>query len=321
MTQFYYAPLEGITDDIFRSLHQKYFPGVDRYYTPFLTPTHQGPPLTKRDMREVAPENNQGVPLVPQILSNSSENFLRGANVLYDLGYKEVNLNLGCPSGTVCAKGKGAGFLSRLPELEGFLDEIFEKCPMDISIKTRLGKTEPEEFERLMELYNRYPIRELTVHPRVQQDFYRHPVRMEGWDYAAENSRAPLCLSGGVGTREDYLRLFRQRETPPALMLGRGLVADPALVMKLKGTGTLTKEALENFHGELFELTARRLDSPRNTMFRMKEIWGFMALSFEGREKYHKMLKKAVTLTEYQGAVARMFRDLDLRENAEINWV
>ncbi len=319
--KYYYAPLEGITDDIFRRMHRKYFPGTDRYYTPFLSPTATGPALTKRDRRDVAPENNEGVPLVPQILTNHGEIFLRGAQALKELGYQEVNLNLGCPSGTVCAKGKGAGFLAQLQELERFLDEVFEKCPIAVSVKTRLGKNSPDEFEALLALYNRYPIRELTVHPRVQQDFYRHPVRMEGWDYATAHSAAPLCLSGGIGTKPDAERILKDRRQPGAVMLGRGLVANPALVMQLKGTGTLTRSALEDFHGELFELTAQRLDSPRNTMFRMKEIWGFMALSFEGREKYQKAIRKATTLTEYQGAVARMFRDLPLRENAEISWV
>lgn len=318
---YYYAPLEGITDDIFRRLHHKYFPGVDRYYTPFLSPTYSGPALTKRDQREVAPENNQGIVLVPQILTNNAENFLKGAEALHTLGYEEVNLNLGCPSGTVSAKGKGAGFLSRKEELERFLDEIFEKCPMKISIKTRLGKESPEEFHALMELYNRYPIPELTVHPRVQKDFYKHPVRWEGWDYAAKNSRAPLCLSGGIGIKGDLERHFADKELPPALMLGRGLVANPALVMQLKGTGTLEKKTLEAFHGELFEETASRLGSPRNTMFRMKEIWGFMMLSFDNREKHQKALRKATTLTEYQGAVARIFRDLEIRQDAEISWV
>lgn len=319
--KYYYAPLEGITDDIFRRTHHKYFPGVDRYYTPFLSPTQTGGGLSPRDMREVMPENNPGINLVPQVLTNNAGLFLQAAETLRTLGYEEVNLNLGCPSGTVCAKGKGAGFLGRMEQLEQFLDEIFSGCAIKISIKTRLGKTEPEEFEKLLALYNRYPIAELTVHPRVQQDFYRKPVRMEYWDMACKDSRAPLCLSGGVAVQGDIDRLFSDRPLPSAVMLGRGLVANPALVMQMQGTATLTKEALEAFHEELFQLTAQRLGSPRNTMFRMKEIWSFLSLSFDNRDKYQKMIRKATTLTEYQGAVARIFRELPLRENAEINWV
>lgn len=319
--KYYYAPLEGITDDIFRRTHHKYFPGVDRYYTPFLSPTQTGGGLSPRDMREIMPENNPGINLVPQVLTNNAGLFLQAAETLHSLGYEEVNLNLGCPSGTVCAKGKGAGFLGRMEQLEQFLDEIFGGCSIKISIKTRLGKTEPEEFEKLLALYNRYPIAELTVHPRVQQDFYRKPVRMEYWNMACRDSRAPLCLSGGVAVQGDIERLFFDRPLPSAVMLGRGLVANPALVMQMQGTATLTKEALEAFHEELFQLTAQRLGSPRNTMFRMKEIWSFLSLSFDNRDKYQKMIRKATTLTEYQGAVTRIFRELPLRENAEINWV
>lgn len=319
--KYYYAPMEGITDHIFRRAHQKYFPGVDRYYAPFFVPPQSGKPLAPKDIRELSPEHNQGIVLVPQILTNNAQNFLRGAEALRELGYQEVNLNLGCPSGTVCAKGKGAGFLSRRQELEIFLDEIFDKFSGKISIKTRLGKENPEEFAEILELYHRYPIQELTIHPRVQKDFYKHPVRMEYWDRAVEACNVPLCLSGGIAVKQDADRLFSNRKGPEAIMLGRGLVANPALVMQLRGTGTLTKQAMEQFHGEIFEETASQLGSPRNTMFRMKELWSFMLLMFDHREKLQKQLRKATTLTEYQAAVAHIFRELNLREDAEANWV
>lgn len=319
--KYYYAPMEGITDHIFRRAHHKYFPGVDRYYAPFFVPPQSGKPLAPKDIRELSPEHNQGIVLVPQILTNNAQNFLRGAEALRELGYQEVNLNLGCPSGTVCAKGKGAGFLSRRQELEIFLDEIFEKFPGKISIKTRLGKEDPEEFAEILELYHRYPIQELTIHPRVQKDFYKHPVRMEYWDRAVEACNVPLCLSGGIAVKQDAECLFSNRKESEAIMLGRGLVANPALVMQLRGTGTLTKQAMEQFHGEIFEETASQLGSPRNTMFRMKELWSFMLLMFDHREKLQKQLRKATTLTEYQAAVAHIFRELNLREDAEVNWV
>lgn len=319
--KYYFAPMEGITDHIFRRAHQKYFPGVDRYYAPFFVPPQSGKPLAPKDIRELSPDHNAGLPLVPQILTNNAQNFLRGAEALRELGYQEVNLNLGCPSGTVCAKGKGAGFLSRRQELEIFLDEIFDKFPGKISIKTRLGKEDPEEFAEILELYHRYPIQELTIHPRVQKDFYKHPVRMEYWDRAVEVCNVPLCLSGGIAVKQDADRLFSNRKRPEAIMLGRGLVANPALVMQLRGTGTLTKQAMEQFHGEIFEETASQLGSPRNTMFRMKELWSFMLLMFDHREKLQKQLRKATTLTEYQATVAHILRDLPIRENAAVNWV
>ena len=168
--RYYFAPLEGITDDVFRSLHHRYFPGVDRYYTPFLSPTSDGPAITKKDLRQVLPENNSGFELVPQLLTNQPGPFLQAAEKLKELGYQEVNLNLGCPSGTVTAKGKGSGFLAHPDKLRAFLDEVFEKTPITVSIKTRLGMDDPEEFGPLLELYRQYPIGELTVHPRVRAD-------------------------------------------------------------------------------------------------------------------------------------------------------
>ena len=320
--RYEFAPMEGITDDLFRRLHHKYFPGVDRYYTPFLSPA-TGKVFSKKELREVLPENNAGLDLVPQLLTGSAEQFLAGAKILRDLGYTEVNLNLGCPSGTVTAKGKGAGLLypERRAELASFLDGIFSACPIEISIKTRLGKEDPAEFESLLELYNRYPIRTLTIHPRVRQDLYRKPARMDWFFRAAEKTSIPLCLSGGVAVTGDYDRVFSGRQPPEAVMLGRGLVADPALVRKLRGGPGADRKTLETFCGEFFQETAARLGGPKPTMFRMKELWTYFILLFDNREKYWKLLRKTTSLTEYQTIVTRIFRELPLREEADVNWL
>lgn len=314
--RYEFAPLEGITDELFRTLHRRYFPGVDRYYTPFLCPG-EGRTFSKKELCEL--ERQAGEPLVPQLMTNRAALFLAGARQLRDLGYREVNLNLGCPSGTVTAKGKGAGFLTpqRREDLRAFLDEIFLRCPIEISVKTRLGWAAPEEFEALLELYNRYPIRELIVHPRVRQDLYRRPVRMEWFLRAMETSRNPLCLSGGVAVAGDMAKLEGK---PQALMLGRGLVADPALVRKLQGGPGADRETLCSFHEALFQETAARLGSPRSTMFRMKELWRYWILLFDRRETCQKALRKTTSLTEYQAVVARIFRELPLREEAQADW-
>ena len=318
--RYYFAPLEGITDDVFRSLHHRYFPGVDRYYTPFLSPTSDGPAITKKDLRQVLPENNSGYELVPQLLTNQPGPFLQAAEKLKELGYHEVNLNLGCPSGTVTAKGKGSGFLAHPDKLRAFLDEMFEKTPITISIKTRLGMDDPEEFGPLLELYRQYPIGELTVHPRVRADLYRRPVRMGYFEKALAECPFPVALSGGVGVAGVAKRMETAYPTMSGMMLGRGLVANPALVQQIQGTGGPTIDAIQNFHGELFDATAARVGSPRNTMFRMKEVWSYLILLFDGREKYQKLLRKTTSLTEYQAITTRIFRELPLRQDADINW-
>ena len=313
-----FAPMEGITDDLFRTLHHRYFPGVDRYFTPFLSPTEDG--ITKKERAQVLPENNPGVPLVPQLMTRQAESFLLAARELADLGYSEVNLNLGCPSGTVTAKGKGAGFLApaRRQELEEFLDRIFSACPIDISIKARLGMEDPEDFPAILALLSRYPVKELILHPRVRADFYKKPVRMEWFRYALEHSRAPVCLSGGVACKGDFDRLMAGPDAPAAVMLGRGLVADPSLAEKCRGGVGADRDTLEEFCQVLFDETASRLGSPRSTMFRMKELWSYFILLFDHREKYQKALRKTTSVTEFQAVVARIFRELPLREEAEL---
>ncbi len=316
-----FAPMEGITDHVYRSLHHRFFPGVDRYYTPFLSPA-AGKVFSRKELEEVLPENNAGIDLVPQLLTGSAEQFLAGANILRDLGYSEVNLNLGCPSGTVTAKGKGAGLLypERRELLVSLLDEIFSKCPIAISLKTRLGKDGPEEFEALLELFSRYPVKALILHPRVRTDMYREPARLEWFDFAAAHWDAPLCLSGGIPTASGFRNVFRDRPLPQAVMLGRGLVADPALAAKLKGGPGADRETLRAFHDAFFAETARRLSGQKPTMFRMKELWTYLILLFDHRDALWKRLRKTVSLTEYQVLTRRIFDELPLLEEADAVW-
>ena len=197
-----FAPLDGITKVVFRQVYHRMFGGADRYFIPFFSPTDQHI-LTKRDQRELDPAANAGLPVVPQVMTCRAPDFLWAAEIVADMGYTEVNLNLGCPSGTVTAKGKGAGFLAKPEELERFFDEVFAAVKLPVSVKTRLGVKEPEEFERLLDIYNRYPIACLTIHPRVQKQFYKGTVHRDWFAWAAERSRNPLCYNGDLVTVED----------------------------------------------------------------------------------------------------------------------
>ena len=200
---FYFAPLESITGYIYRNIYEKHFGGIDKYFSPFIS-TNQHYGMQNKEKRDVAPENNQGYYLVPQIMSNKADQFADMAKKLQDLGYKEINLNLGCPSKTVVTKKKGSGFLGYPDELEQFLTEFFELCPdMDVSVKTRIGMENPEEFERLLEIYNQFPLSELIVHPRLQTDYYKNHPNMEVFAKCVEKAKAPLCYNGDLYTVED----------------------------------------------------------------------------------------------------------------------
>lgn len=318
--RFYFAPMEGITDHIFRSVHHRHFPGADKYYTPFFSPTADGrfPP---RDRRDFAPEVNQGLRVIPQLLTKRAADFLWAAKALADLGFEEINLNLGCPSGTVTAKGKGSGLLDHLEDLERLLDGIFEAPPAAISIKTRLGRRDPEEFPRLLELFNRYPIHELTVHCRVGEDFYKKPARPGAFALALQESRSPVCYNGDLFTTRNVRALLERYPQPPALMLGRGAVADPALFRRLKGGEGPTREELTEYADDLFESYSAAFGSPRSALGRMKEIWFYLSCLFENAEPHMKKLRKTTDPAEYRTVAGRILGECPLRSGGPaVRW-
>jgi tRNA-dihydrouridine synthase len=303
--QLYFAPLEGITDSVYRRLHHKYFPGVDRYYMPFFSPTmHRC--LTRKEDRELPLASSESFVAIPQIMTKVPEDFLWAAKQCADRGYQEVNLNAGCPSGTVVSKGKGSGMLADPDGLDRFLERVFTESPIPVSIKTRLGLKEPEEFPRLLEIFNRYPIRELIIHPRVRTDFYKSPVQLDWFAYALEHSKLSLCYNGDINSLQDLNDMQSKFPTIQSFMLGRGLVGDPGMLTP-GGTDVRT---LEKFHDHLLEEYSVCFGSTRNAMFRMKENWHYLSLHFDGGEKLFKSLRKTTDITEYRQITTAIFHNL-----------
>ena len=312
--RYYFAPMEGITDSIYRRIHHKYFPGVDRYYMPFLSPTiHRT--LTHKEDRELPVSDSVDFVAIPQVLTKVPEDFLWAAEQCRDRGYTEVNLNVGCPSGTVVSKGKGSGMLRNTEELDNFLDTVFEKCPISISVKTRLGLENPEDFPALLEVFNRYPITELTVHPRVRKDFYKEPVREDWFRYAYENSKNPLCYNGNLMTPEQSDTIADRYPGVESVMVGRALIADPGMF-----SGGTTREALEGFLTELTEEYVIAFGSARNAMFRLKENWGFLRHRFEGSDKLWKQLRKTTDIAEFRSITAEILKTLALTDGLNVEW-
>lgn len=305
--RYYFAPMEGLTDSIYRRLHHQYFPGVDRYYMPFLSPTiHRQ--LTHKEDRELPMADSVGFIAVPQVLTKVTDDFLWAAEVCRDRGYDEVNLNIGCPSGTVVSKGKGSGMLIDPAVLDRFLEEIFAASPLPISVKTRLGLEKSEEFPAILEVLNRYPIKELTVHPRVRKQFYTGGVDMEMFDYAVKNSTNPLCYNGDILNLEQARKLQENYPSVQSIMIGRGLIADPGML-----SGGTDKAALEGFMNELMAVYEVEFGGSRNAIFRLKENWGFLHDRFEGSEKLWKRLRKTTDAAEFKSISAEIFHTLPLK--------
>lgn len=316
--KIYYAPMESITGYPLRNAHRALFPGIDKYYTPFLSANESGR-FTGREGRDIAPGNNVGIPLIPQLLSKTPEHILWAVETMHGLGYREINLNLGCPSGTVTAKGKGAGMLRDLSLLDSFFEELFEglerrgfREELKLSVKSRLGIYEPSEAETLVRLYNRYPISELIVHARVLRDIYRNPVSPEGFSIFYENAAMPLVYNGDICSPEDYRKLCSRFPDLSAVMLGRGLVGNPALARELRGGAAVSREELRQYTELLLRNYQEEIRGERNILFKLKENWSYLYSRFADAEKCRKELRKAATLLEYKAAVRRTFAECPL---------
>ena len=312
--KYYYAPLEGITDATFRALHHKYFPGVDRYFMPFISPTiHRC--LTNREARELPKADSVPFTAVPQLLGKNVEDMLWALEVCKDLGYDEVNINLGCPSGTVVSKGKGSGMLSDIYALDEFLDAIYAKATLPVSLKTRIGVNDSENWEKLLEIYRDYPVKELTVHPRIRKAFYKGDCDMAAFARSVENSPFPVCYNGNINSLADADKIAAQFPTVDSIMIGRGLVANPGML-----SGGTDRDTLKAFLNELSDTYCTVFESKRNAIYRMKDNWHYLISLFEGSDKLWKEMRKSTDYDRFMAIANEIIATLPMRDHPEINW-
>lgn len=312
---YYLAPMEGITGYIYRNAYKKFFDNIDKYFTPFIVP-NESKSLKTKELNDVLPENNKGVNIVPQILTNDSEGFITTCRKLQQLGYNEINLNLGCPSGTVVSKYRGSGFLAKREELDRFLDEIFTIDNMKISIKTRIGKDNPEEFYELIRIYNKYPIKELIIHPRTQKDFYGNKPNFKVFKDALSLSSNPICYNGDIFTVDDHDNLIKTFSGVKTIMIGRGILANPGLINMIKNNANIDKKVLKDFHDEILNNYIKLFNEEIYAMNRMKELFGYMRYIFSDNKKYIKKIKSAQNIDEYNEAVLSLFTEQETIKGA-----
>ena len=305
----YFAPLEGITLAPFRNVHQEFFPGISKYFTPFLV-ANQTLHFKNGEKRDIVKENNTAKNLIPQILSNKAEEFIWAVREIASYGYQEININLGCPSPTVTARGKGAGFLRDLQSLDAFLEKAFEALEntgVALSAKTRIGMDEKADIGELIAIYNRYPFKEIIVHPRIGRELYRGTPDREAFDRFIKECRHPLCYNGDINGPSEMKALFQDYPTLPAVMCGRGLIRDPAMAREALGGAPLTKEEAKRYVRALEDAYAQIYPDSRHIVSKMKEIWFYMADLCPESEKIQKKMKKSRTLPEFQNAEDEMF--------------
>jgi len=313
--KYYLAPMEGITEYIYRNSYEKFFGNVDKYFTPFIVP-NESRSLKTKELVDVLPENNKGMNIVPQILTNDAEGFINTSRKLQQLGYSEVNLNLGCPAKTVVSKNRGSGFLAKREELDSFLDEIFKMDDIKISIKTRIGKDNPEEFYELIKIYNKYPLEELIIHPRTQKDFYGNKPNLCVFRDALSLSNNPVCYNGDIFTINDYNKLVADFPEVNTVMLGRGILANPGLINVIKNNINTSKNILKDFHDEILNRYIEVFPEDTYAINRMKELFGYMIYIFSDNKEYAKKIRSAQKLSDYTEAVQSLFTEQEIIKEA-----
>lgn len=309
----YLAPMEGITTYIYRNAYNHYFGGIDKYFTPFIA----NKKLNRRELNEILPEHNETITVVPQILTNRADEFLQITKKIAGYGYQTVNLNLGCPSGTVTARKRGAGFLGVPDELDRFLYEIYDKSPIRISIKTRIGVESIEEWEHLLAIYKKYPIAELIIHPRLQKELYKFTPHKEAFSAAISAlPDIPLCYNGEITSPKSYEELLTSVPEADCIMIGRGILRNPTLAAQLKKNNAaelFTREKLKAFHDEIFAGYSAQMAGETPTLFKMKDLWAYLIESFAASDRYLQKIRKSSDYTEYKIAVNNLFRECELR--------
>lgn len=313
MVPVFFAPMEGLTDAIYRRVHHECFRGVSAYYIPFISPT-QNLDLTGREKRNVLPVYNTGVPCVPQVLTRDPEHFLWAAGLLADMGYTEINLNAGCPSGTVTAKGKGAGILKDPDTLDALLEAVCARSPLPVSVKTRIGYSTVEEWGALLSIYAKYPLKRLIIHPRTCKEKYvPGTIHPECWQAACESYPGELVFNGDLFTHAQAEKRLQASPCAAGLMLGRGLVVNPALARELNGGEKLKKEELIHFHDRLVQELSG--DYPAWTVFnKLRIVMKYMACAFENAGKLQKKIHKSSGLNELLDIDQILFETCELKD-------
>ena len=269
--KYYLAPLEGITTYIYRRAYHTHYRPMEKYFTPFLVP-HTKKDFNTREKNDILPAHNPGMNLVPQILTNDAK-----------------------------------GFLIHTEELNRFLDEIYAKADVKISIKTRIGKFDADEWGELLRIYNQYPLEELIVHPRVQQQFYKGHPDLDAFADAVKECKHTLCYNGDIFTTEDMEKLKKRFPEASCIMLGRGILRNPELIEIMEsGEKKIDAKKLRAFHDQIYQDYQEVSCGDKNVLFKMKELWCYLGTLFPDKEKQLKKIRKAEKLDRYEAVVEEL---------------
>ena len=310
------GPFQGITDAPFRNVFKRHFGGIDKFYTPFFTGIHKEEHAKNLQGEEIDPLYNDVETLTPQILSTDAEEILRFAKQCQQLGYKEINLNMGCPFPRVANKKRGCGLLPYPDKVEAMLERVFEEIDIKFSVKCRLGYFDPKEIDAILPIFNKFPISELIIHPRIGKQLYKGEADVERFKALIPYINAPLVYNGDIVSEESFNRISNAVQPVNQFMLGRGILANPFLAEQVKNDKASTHDKAERLHNYVIDLYEDRLHhaggSPK-VLGRMKELWSYLMISFEEPQVVWRKIKKINALKEYEEAVETIFKEIAIK--------
>lgn len=304
----YLAPLQGLTDFVFREKYISLFRGVDACYIPYVS-VKIGE-IAKKQVAEVSPENNRTGKVIPQVLFGNEDELEHLVRFLSSLGYREINLNLGCPYPMVTNRGRGAGLLKQPDRLFKILEKCLPGQEIRFSVKLRSGLEQKEEIFPIIEMLNQFPLTEIIYHPRVARQLYKGLPDFEPVAKVMELSKHPIVLNGDIFSVESYHSLMEKFPAIKGVMLGRGILMNPFLAEEICGIVTPAGQKttrLGEFHQQLFDAYSRKLSGGGHLLIKMKGFWEYFSASFGNSHKVFKLIKKAGSTEKYNEAVARIF--------------
>jgi tRNA-dihydrouridine synthase len=305
------SPLQGFTDYRFRNAQEKFFGGIDTYYAPYIR--LNGKMIIKSSyQRDLLPENNTVKELIPQIITNDADEFLFVAKYVQELGYKELNWNLGCPYPMVTKCGMGSGLIKNSEKIEQILHKVQNESDIIVSMKMRLGYDTTDEILDVLPILDKYNVKNVAVHARLGKQLYKGGVHLDAFQTCVDKSKVKLYYNGDITTVTKFKEMQERFPTIDHWMIGRGLIADPFLPSMIKNdTLEYPKNKvnlLSDFHDTLYQGYSESLSGATHILLKMHHLWEYFSVIFDNPHKVHKKIKKAKSIRNYEAAVAEIFK-------------
>lgn len=306
------SPLQGFTDFRFRNAFHKYFGGIDTFYSPYIK--LNGKLVIKGSYeRDILPENNSTLNVIPQIITNDAEEFLFVAKYVQQFGYKELNWNLGCPYPMVAKCGMGSGLISNTSQIEHILKLVHNETDIIVSMKMRMGYENPTEILDVFPILEQYPIKNIAIHARIGKQLYKGGVDLDSFQKCLDTSKQKIYYNGDITSVEKFRTMQERFPSIDHWMIGRGLIANPFLPSMIKNNTTEYPknklEIFEAFHDTIYQEYDAYLQGPTPIRMKMLGFWEYFSESFSNPQKTYKKIKKAGNSKNYESAVKEIFKN------------